>query len=375
MRWRCSARAHPDDVVEALPPAGVICRSLRRAAADGHERPVRAWLSRASGVPLLRQPEPGSLRRGDSTWCRASPTSRCWRSERQLFGAELAEASRHKSEFLANMSHERRAVLGYAELIQDGIYGEVPAKRGARARPAERPPPARLINDALQDRGRPDGPNTQCASWCWRQRDRGARGREEARSRSTRRLPRGRGDERRLTQVLLNLVSNAIKFTEAAHPGEGRGRQLPGRPCDTGVGIAEADRERIFGEFQQVDSSTRKKGGTGSGDREAHRRAARRPIWVESTPGPGLDLRVHEQSRHAELGKMIGTSRAAHGPEHSDAVLREEALRPAGSIIIPRSRRRSRSQWKHFVPATTNGSTALRREDIGSDLEDGTRIR
>ncbi len=82
-------------------------------------------------------------------------------------------------------------------------------------------------------------------------------------------VPVGRGDERRLAQVLLNLVGNAIKFTDTgevaieAHAADGT-FQIAVR--DTGPGIAAADQQKIFGEFQQADnSSTRKKGGTGLG--------------------------------------------------------------------------------------------------------------
>jgi signal transduction histidine kinase len=82
-------------------------------------------------------------------------------------------------------------------------------------------------------------------------------------------LPTGRGDARRLAQVLLNLVGNAIKFTDegtveirAARAGE----RFELAVVDTGFGIAPADQARIFDEFQQVDNtSTRKKGGTGLG--------------------------------------------------------------------------------------------------------------
>jgi signal transduction histidine kinase len=82
-------------------------------------------------------------------------------------------------------------------------------------------------------------------------------------------LPLGRGDERRIAQVLLNLVGNAIKFTDA-----GRVRITAGAAngsfsvtvSDTGPGIRRSEQDRIFQEFHQVDgSNTKKKGGTGLG--------------------------------------------------------------------------------------------------------------
>src|SRR5262249_57631083 len=80
-------------------------------------------------------------------------------------------------------------------------------------------------------------------------------------------LPTGRGDGRRLSQVLLNLVGNAIKFTdkgEVAIRAEAANGAFTVAVSDTGPGITAADQAKIFEEFQQADSSiTRKKAGTG----------------------------------------------------------------------------------------------------------------
>src|SRR5262249_61147132 len=82
-------------------------------------------------------------------------------------------------------------------------------------------------------------------------------------------MPMAHGDARRVSQVLMNLVGNAMKFTDEGEV-EIRAAAANGQfeltVRDTGPGIADADQERIFGEFQQIDNSnTRQKGGTGLG--------------------------------------------------------------------------------------------------------------
>src|SRR5262249_53018876 len=106
-------------------------------------------------------------------------------------------------------------------------------------------------------------------------------------------LPPGRGDERRLTQVLLNLVGNAIKFTddgEVAIKASNVNGSFEVAVPDTGPGISEADQAKLFQEFQQADNSvTKKKGGTGLGlaisKRIIEMHGGR--IWLESSPGNG----------------------------------------------------------------------------------------
>ena len=222
---------------------------------------------------------------------------------------ELQVASQHKSQFLANMSHELRtplnAILGYTELIVDQIYGPVPEKILAVLDRVEKSGRhlLGLINDVL-DLSKIEAGQLVLSLGDYSFSDvvqavASAVGSLAAEKRLplevdvAPNLPVGRGDERRITQVLLNLVGNAIKFTEA---GEITVRVTASdgafltAVADTGPGIREEDRQRIFEEFQQSDSSpTKTKGGTGLGLAIAKRIVEMHGgrIWVESTVGKG----------------------------------------------------------------------------------------
>jgi signal transduction histidine kinase len=106
-------------------------------------------------------------------------------------------------------------------------------------------------------------------------------------------LPRGHGDERRLAQVLLNLVGNAIKFTDqggVAIKASVTNGSFMVTVSDTGPGITPSDQRKIFEEFQQADNSaTKRKGGTGLGLSIAKRIIEMHGgrLWVESDVGKG----------------------------------------------------------------------------------------
>ena len=122
-------------------------------------------------------------------------------------------------------------------------------------------------------------------------------------------MPTGHGDEHRLTQVLLNLVGNAIKFTdigEVAIKVAATNGSFSVAVHDTGPGISPADQAKLFEEFQQADNSiTKSKGGTGLGLAISRRiielHGGR--INVESNLGGGstftftLPVRVEQQAR------------------------------------------------------------------------------
>ncbi|HKF72886.1 MAG TPA: GAF domain-containing protein, partial [Stellaceae bacterium] len=229
-------------------------------------------------------------------------------------GRALALASQHKSQFLANMSHELRtplnAVLGYAELLADGIYGELGEKaRGVLERiQSNGKHLLGLINDvldlskieagqltlAIEDYAMPAVVHSVVSATESLAKAKGL----SLVTSVPRVLPMGRGDERRLTQVLLNLVGNAIKFTDKGSVGIevalANGRfELAVK--DTGPGIAEADQPRIFEEFQQVDNSnTRQKGGTGLGLAISKRIVEMHggSLTVDSELGKGSTFRV-----------------------------------------------------------------------------------
>jgi signal transduction histidine kinase len=224
-------------------------------------------------------------------------------------GRELVVASQHKSQFLANMSHELRtplnAILGYTELMIDQTYGEFPARMAVvlgRVQSNGRHLLG-LINDVL-DLSKIEAGQLALSLVDYSIDDVVQTALTAVESLATEKhlalkselpsgLPRARGDERRITQVLLNLIGNAIKFTDA---GEVAVRASAANGSftiavrDTGPGIATADQAKIFEEFQQADTSiTRKKGGTGLGLAIAKRIVEMHGgrIAVESSPGQG----------------------------------------------------------------------------------------
>jgi len=229
-------------------------------------------------------------------------------------GEQLRIASLHKSQFLANMSHELRtplnAILGYTELIQDGIYGDLAPKVLSvldRVQTNGRHLLG-LINDVLDlskieagqlaldldDYAIGDVVHTVVTAT-----EALAAEKKLALSANVAPgLPNGRGDQRRIAQVLLNLVGNAIKFTDQGAvriTAEVREARFVVKVRDTGPGIAEAEQARIFEEFHQVDSSnTKSKGGTGLGlaisKRIVEMHGGR--ISVRSEPGKGSTFRI-----------------------------------------------------------------------------------
>jgi len=236
---------------------------------------------------------------------------------------QLAEASQHKSQFLANMSHELRtplnAILGYTELILDGIYGDTPQKAQDVLKRIDSNGRhlLGLINDVL-DLSKIEAGQLTLTLTDYVVRDvvynvysaveplasgKGLNFKVDIQAD----LSPGRGDARRLTQVLLNLVGNAIKFTDSGEvviKAAAIEDSFILSVHDTGPGISEADQAKLFQEFQQADNSiTKAKGGTGLGlaisKRIVELHGGR--IWLESQLGQGstfsltLPTRVEQQ--------------------------------------------------------------------------------
>src|SRR5262249_11048690 len=222
---------------------------------------------------------------------------------------QLADASQHKSQFLANMSHELRtplnAILGYTELILDNVYGDTPEKmRGVLSRiESNGRHLLGLINDVL-DLSKIEAGQLVLALADYSMKNLVHTVYSAVEPLATEKklvftielgpdMPRGHGDERRLTQVLLNLVGNAIKFTDSGEvviKAAKVDRAFAVAVRDTGPGISAPDQAKLFQEFQQADNSiTRKKGGTGLGLAISRRIIEMHggKIWAESAPGEG----------------------------------------------------------------------------------------
>jgi signal transduction histidine kinase len=231
-------------------------------------------------IQRRRQIEEQSAKIGEQNEALEHAMRRAEDARRAMEAANLA-----KSRFLANMSHELRtplnAIIGYTELILDATYGEVPERVRGTLQRVERSGRhlLGLINEVLDlskiEAGQlklniapftlPDTVNAAVTSLESLAREKGLKLAVATPSG----LPQAIGDERRITQVVVNLVGNAIKFTDAGEVDvcvtlDAERFAITVR--DTGPGVAPEHRARIFEEFQQADTSTtRPKGGSGLG--------------------------------------------------------------------------------------------------------------
>jgi signal transduction histidine kinase len=239
---------------------------------------------------------------------------------------DLEIASQHKNQFVANMSHELRtplaAILGYAELIQEGFYEpQGPKSLDALTRIRSNGKHLLgLINTVLDIAKIESGQFTlNMTEYAIESVVETVRAATESLAQNKKltlttsvgkSLPVGLGDEQRLTQVLLNLVGNAIKFTDAGQVSivaGARNGHFAVSVTDTGPGIPLDQQDRIFDQFHQVDSSlTKAKGGTGLGLAIAKQIVEMHGgrIWVESTPGKGSTFQMELPTR-AEYRKPV----------------------------------------------------------------------
>lgn len=266
--------------------------------------------------------------------------------EEALERTKAAEAT--KADFLSAVSHELRTPLGvvsgYAQLLLEGTPEPLTEsqKEDVRLIQAGSHQLLELLNDIL-DVAMIESGELRLA---FAPADLGevitevvrihqplVRGSEvELRAEVAPNLPHVTCDRRRITQILTNLVSNAIKFTEsgaisvrAAH--DPRSEAVVIRCIDTGVGIAAEELDAIFEEYRQVGSVKRRKKGTGLGLAIARTIAEHHggSLTVESTPGEGstfalrLPLEPPERPQAIDVVERATRSRLNEQPSESGA--------------------------------------------------------
>jgi signal transduction histidine kinase len=235
----------------------------------------------------------------------------------------LEQASALKSQFLANMSHEFRtplnAILGYTHMLLNGVTGQISeAQRKSLTRiDSNSRHLLALINDIL-DITRIEAGRMPLNLTSFRVGDlvhevmselepiiKRSKLTVTARTRAT--VPALKSDRQKVKQIVLNLLSNALKFTpngsvtiSASYDGKSRMVAIAVR--DTGVGIPEADHGKVFEDFRQLDSSpARGYGGTGLGlsicRRLAHMLGGNIELNSVSGQGSTFTLRLPARAR------------------------------------------------------------------------------
>jgi polar amino acid transport system substrate-binding protein len=253
--------------------------------------------------------------------------------------AEAEAADRAKDHFLANMSHELRtplhAILGYADLVREGKLADTARQEALSTIARSGQHLLSLINDLL-DLSRIRSGHLEVLPSPVHLRalleEIAAMVRVDAQQKGLNFFveispdlpPVVKVDGRRLRQIVLNLLGNAIKFTEEgsvtlavdATPLDEDQVELRISVQDTGIGIAPKDLARIFAPFEQAAGGQRRESGAGLGlaiSRDLAKSMGGR-IEVDSRPGGGSDFRcwltlpvVHEQQAAAvEVARVVG---------------------------------------------------------------------
>ncbi|HET7746490.1 MAG TPA: ATP-binding protein, partial [Vicinamibacteria bacterium] len=224
---------------------------------------------------------------------------------------ELEQASAAKSQFLANMSHEFRtplnAIMGYTSMLQQGVFGQLDPEQTKNLGRVETNAQhlMAIINDILDisriEAGRMpvtleivDVP--RLVTEVLAELDPIiVRSQLAVRAETGRSVPAVETDRAKVKQIVVNLVSNAIKFTPSGSVTirtayEAASRSVTVAVTDTGIGIAAAEQEKIFEDFRQADSSmARRFPGAGLGLSISRRLATMLDgrIELRSQPGQG----------------------------------------------------------------------------------------
>jgi signal transduction histidine kinase len=198
---------------------------------------------------------------------------------------QLEEASQHKSAFLANMSHELRtplnAVIGFTEVLLEKYFGDLNEKQEDYLRDvlSSGQHLLSLINDILDlskvEAGRMElelgtfALEPVLEAGLVMVRERASRKGVEFHLEVAADTGRVEADERKIKQVVFNLLTNAVKFTPAGGKvtisAQRTERTVEVAVADTGVGIAPEEQGRVFEEFGQARSAAGQSEGTGLG--------------------------------------------------------------------------------------------------------------